>query len=92
MSVAQIVFKKPQQGHYKSPVACSQAHVSDGEEQQSAKVKMKSNIYIHIYIDNCFIIIQTRISYDFQFKKKVLFLESINLISELMETCNLQSL
>ena len=71
-----------------------QLYVSDGEEQHSAKVKMKSNIYIHIYIDNCFIIIQTRISYDFHFKKKkkILFLESMNLISELMETCNLQSL
>lgn len=67
-----------------------QLYVSDSEEQQSAKVKMKSNIYI--YIDTCFIIKQTRISYDFHFKKKVLFLESMNLISELMETCNLQSL
>lgn len=69
-----------------------QLYVSDSEEQQSAKVKMKSNIYIYIYIDTCFIIKQTRISYDFHFKKKVLFLESMNLISELMETCNLQSL
>ena len=45
-----------------------QLYVSDSEEQQSAKVKMKSNIYI--YIDTCFIIKQTRISYDFHFKKK----------------------